>query len=315
MLVYIKNMVSYDCKKCKYSTNIKSHLNRHLKTKKHRLNEVSSMNIPKELMGMNQNEPQMNHNEPAMNHNEPVNIQKEPVNIQKDIKKYPCDYCEETFNTLPSKRRHELHRCKENINVSNTIITKQEIQIKKLEKEKENQIKKLEKAMEKQKKDLMKQIEILLTKVGNTTINNTQTNNIQLNNYGSEDLSHISYSDKTQMLKIPYVMIQRMIEKVHFNDLKPENQNLMIVNKKDKYIKIYENGKWIYKDKKTTMEDLIDGKYFILDEHFNEITSDELSEIQKDRYEGFQTKYDNKENGLHKELLEKTELTLLNQMV
>jgi hypothetical protein len=265
------------------------------------------MKNPKELMGMNQNEPQMNHNEPAMNHNE-------PVNIQKDIKKYPCDYCEETFNTLPSKRRHELHRCKENINVSNTIITKQEIQIKKLEKEKENQIKKLEKAMEKQKKDLMKQIEILLTKVGNTTINNTQTNNIQLNNYGSEDLSHISYSDKTQMLKIPYVMIQRMIEKIHFNDLKPENKNLMIVNKKDKYIKIYENGKWIYKDKKTTMEDLIDGKYFILDEHFNEITSDELSEIQKNRYEGFQKKYDNKDNGLHKELLEKTELTLLNQM-
>jgi len=300
-------MVSYDCKKCKYSTKYKYDFNKHLKTKKHRLNEECSMKNSKELMGMNQNEPQMNHNEPAMNHNE-------PVNIQKDIKKYPCDYCEETFNTLPSKRRHELHRCKENINVSNTIITKQEIQIKKLEKEKENQIKKLEKAMEKQKKDLMKQIEILLTKVGNTTINNTQTNNIQLNNYGSEDLSHISYSDKTQMLKIPYVMIQRMIEKVHFNDLKPENQNLMIVNKKDKYIKIYENGKWIYKDKKTTMEDLIDGKYFILDEHFNEITSEELSEIQKDRYEGFQTKYDNKDNGLHKELLEKTELTLLNQM-
>ena len=88
----------------------------------------------------------------------------------------------------------------------------------------------------------------------------------------------------------------------------------MIVNKKDKYIKIYENGKWIYKDKKTTMEDLIDGKYFILDEHFNEITSDELSKIQKNRYEGFQKKYDNKDNGLHKELLEKTELTLLNQM-
>ena len=300
-------MVVYDCKNCNYFTYLKSNYNRHVKTKKHRLNEESSENNPKELMVMNQNEPQMNQNEPAMNQNEPA------MN-QKKIKTYPCEYCEESFNTLPSKRRHELHRCKENINVSNTIITKQEIQIKKLEKEKENQIKKLEKAMEKQKKDLMKQIEILLTKVGNTTINNTQTNNIQLNNYGSEDLSHISYSDKTQMLKIPYVMIQRMIEKVHFNDLKPENQNLMIVNKKDKYIKIYENGKWIYKDKKTTMEDLIDGKYFILDEHFNEITSEELSEIQKDRYEGFQTKYDNKDNGLHKELLEKTELTLLNQM-
>ena len=117
------------------------------------------------------------------------------------------------------------------------------------------------------------------------------------------------------MLKIPYVMIQRMIEKIHFNELKPENKNLMIVNKKDTYIKIYENGKWIYNDKKTTLEDLIDGKYFILDEHFNEITSDELSEIQKSRYEDFQTKYDSKDNGLHKELLEKTELIINNYMI
>jgi len=290
-------MVLFTCIICKYHTTINSNYKKHLNTKKHRLNEANTINSPTELMVLNQNEPTMNQNEPSMNQNE-------PVNLQKEVKKYPCDYCEESFNTLPSKRRHELHRCKENTNVSNSIITKQG-----------NQIKKLEKAMEKQKKELMKQIEILLTKVGNTTINNTQTNNIQLNNYGSEDLSHISYRDKTHMLKIPYVMIQRMIEKVHFNDMKPENKNLMIVNKKDKYIKIYENGKWIYKDKKTTLEDLIDGKYFILDEHFNEITSDELSEIQKDRYEGFQTKYDNKENGLHKELLEKTELTLLNQMV
>ena len=284
-------MGSFTCIFCKYHTTINSNYTKHLKTKKHRLNEANTLNSPKELMVLNQNEPTMNQNEPSMNQNE-------PVNIQKDIKKYPCDYCEESFNTLPSKRRHELHRCKENAVVSNSIITKQG-----------NQIKKLEKAMEKQKKELMKQIEILLT------INNTQTNNIQLNNYGSEDLSHISYRDKTHMLKIPYVMIQRMIEKIHFNDLKPENKNLMIVNKKDKYIKIYENGKWIYNDKKTTLEDLIDGKYFILDEHFNEITSDELSEIQKSRYEDFQTKYDSKDNGLHKELLEKTELTLLNQMV
>jgi hypothetical protein len=286
-------MVSYDCIICNYSTNIKSHLNRHVKTKKHHLNEEYSVKNTKEIEEWSQNEPQMSH---------------------KKLKMYPCDYCEETFTTMANKRRHELHRCKDNSNVSKFIIIKHETQIKKLEREKENQIKKHEKAMEKQKKELMKQIEILLTKVGNTTINNTQTNNIQLNNYGSEDLSHISYSDKTQMLKIPYIMIQRMIEKIHFNDLKPENQNLMIVNKKDKYIKIYENGKWIYKDKKTTMEDLIDGKYFILDEHFNEITSDELSKIQKNRYEGFQKKYDNKDNGLHKELLEKTELTLLNQM-
>ena len=37
-------MVSFDCKKCNYSTKYKYDFNKHLKTKKHRVNEIS---IPK----------------------------------------------------------------------------------------------------------------------------------------------------------------------------------------------------------------------------------------------------------------------------
>ena len=108
-------MTIYTCDICIFSTHRFSDYNRHLKTKKHRLNEVSSMNIPKELMGMNQNEPQMNQNEPAMNHNE-------PVNIQKDIKKYPCDYCEETFNTLMIRTSKNIHKTSTNIHKTSTNI-------------------------------------------------------------------------------------------------------------------------------------------------------------------------------------------------
>ena len=43
--------------------------------------------------------------------------------------------------------------------------------------------------MENEKSEFKKQIEILLNKVGDTTINNTQ--NIQLNSYGKEDMAHI----------------------------------------------------------------------------------------------------------------------------
>ena len=89
----------------------------------------------------------------------------------------------------------------------------------------------------KKKKYLYKQIEVLLTKVGNTTINNTQ--NIQLNNYGKEDMSHISDTLKTQLLKIPYGMIPKLIEAVHFSDEKPENKNIALTNKNDNKIKIF----------------------------------------------------------------------------
>ncbi len=43
-----------------------------------------------------------------------------------------------------------------------------------------------------------------------------------------------------------------MIEKIHFNPSKPENMNIYISNKKDKYLMIYEDGNWNIKQKKMT---------------------------------------------------------------
>ena len=116
----------------------------------------------------------------------------------------------------------------------------------------------------------MKQIELLSTKVGNnyTINNNTNTNNIQLNNYGSEDLSHISDSLKTYLIKHPFGAIQQLIEKIHFNHDKPENTNIMITNKRDNKISVFENGKWVYRNKKKTILKLIDNKYYLLDDHY-----------------------------------------------
>ena len=304
-------MVLYDCKTCNYSTKYKYDFNKHLKTKKHRVNEECTMNNPKELEEWTQKDPEK--------------TQKDPEKTQKDqqkSEKYNCDYCSYNFSSYAHKRRHELHRCKENTNVSNSIITKQENKIKKLEKEKENQIKKLEKEMEKQrkemeiqKKEMVKQIELLLTKVGNnyTTINNTNTNNIQLNNYGSEDLSHITDALKTYLIKHPFGAIQQLIEKIHFNRDKPENINLMITNKRDNKISVYEDGKWVYRNKKKTIQRLIDNKYYILDDHYNDIDEKELSQFNHTNYKSFSEKMDENDKQLLEQLYEDAEIIILNK--
>ena len=289
-------MTIHTCETCNYSTKYKQDLNKHLKTKKHRLNEEKTLE-----------------NEKNITLKDTKKHKKDTKKHEKDTKKhYFCDYCNNSFNSYGSKRRHELHFCKENTDNYSDLLKQKDNELESLKKEMKNEMNKQRKEMEKQRKDLMRQIEVLLTKVGNN--NTTITNNIQLNNYGNEDLSHITNNQKTQMLKMPYGMIPKMIESVHFDDNKPENRNIMIVNKKDKYIKIFKNGKWVYKDKKETLEDLIDGKYYILDEHYNEIPRSELNELQRNRYKEFQTKYDSNDNELHKKLIEKTEITLLNQM-
>tara|TARA_Y100000591_G_scaffold319691_1_gene332038 strand:- start:1824 stop:2399 length:576 start_codon:yes stop_codon:yes gene_type:complete len=163
--------------------------------------------------------------------------------------------------------------------------------------------------LENEKKEFRKQIELLLTKVGNTTINNTQ--NIQLNSYGKEDLSHITDNLKTSLIKMPYGMIPKLIEEVHFNDQKPENKNIVLTNKNDNKIKIFTGSKWIYKNKNETIKDLVDGKYFILDTHYDRMF-EQLDEKNKEVYSKFRDTYDDKDNKIFDELKSACELILLN---
>ena len=106
---------------------------------------------------------------------------------------------------------------------------------------------KLKQEFKQEKKELKKQINLLISKVGNTTITNN-TNNIQLNSYGKEDISHITDTFKTSMIKIPYGAIPKLIKEVHFNENKPENKNILLSNKSDNKIKVFSN-KWVYKNK------------------------------------------------------------------
>ena len=273
-------MPLYNCQLCNFNSKFKGDYNRHIKTKKHQA-RINTDHPNSEFSVMSQNEPQMSQNEPQMSQNEP------------QMSQYMCDFCDESFKTMANKRRHELHRCK--YSLDNTSY--------------KNLYKKSEKEKKELKKEFKKQIEILLDKVGDTTINNTQ--NIQLNSYGKEDLEHITDSMKTQLLKIPYGMIPKMIEAVHFNHEKPENKNIAFTNKKENKIKVYSNDKWVYKDKEEIVTDLIDGKYFILDTHYDSVV-ETLNKTSKTSYEKFRTFYDENDKILHDQLKKECELVLLN---
>ena len=167
----------------------------------------------------------------------------------------------------------------------------------------------MKKQLDEEKIDFKKHIEILLKKVGNTTINNTQ--NIQLNNYGNENLSHITESLKSQLIKTPYGMIPKLIEHVHFNEKHPENKNIALTNKSDNKIKIFTGNKWIYKNKSEIVNDLVDGKYFILDTHYDSVCNT-LDKKNKHNYYKFREYYDENNNKVLSELNKECELVLLN---
>jgi len=276
-------MVYYTCTSCCFSSKLKSNYIRHLNTSKHKYNErkippniENNICMKIEYTQKNENEPKMNQNEPKrtkMNQNEPKSIHSH----------HKCKFCNKEFKTAPSKRRHELHRCKKNV--------------EKL---------KLEKQI------LNKEIDKLLKKTINNTHITTQNNqqNIKLNNYGSEDLSHISDFFKTNLLSQPHGMIPKMIEAVHFNENKPENKNIVLPNKNDNKLKIFSGDKWVYKNKNETVDDLIDGKYFIMDAHYETICNN--NENNMNLYKRFQKLFDERNTLLLESQKKECELVFLN---
>jgi len=273
----------FTCQICNYSTKIKCNYIKHLNTKKHK-NQLLEL---EENETINKKSIKMTPNDPAMTPNDP-----------KIKKKFRCDYCNTTFSTKAHKRRHEMHKCKNEENP-----------------ERNNTIKKLED----EKKELYNYIDKLINKVGNTTNNNTINNNnninIHLNNFGEEDISHLTSQIMTALIKGPCKMIQDAIKFIHFNDSKPENKNICITNVKSKHIKVFKNNKWCYQNKHEAIENIIDKNYNILDDHYEYKGKEELTDFERERYREFQQFFDNQDKKLHSKIKDESELLLLNESI
>jgi len=104
-----------------------------------------------------------------------------------------------------------------------------------------------------------------------TLINNmvkmksNQTNQ-SINNFGEENYNYIDYNDLTNALrtKSTIEILNEYLNIVHFNDIHPENHNIINSNN---LIKIYENNKWINNNKRNMqkiLENTIKNIYYLI---------------------------------------------------
>lgn len=178
----------------------------------------------------------------------------------KMIKPIVCKYCDKEFKFKQSMYHHIKYTCKKNTDEDLKEL------VRLLNKEREDR-----KELEKQVQTQHKQIEKLTGKLEihgvNGSFNTTNIqNNISLLPYRDTDLSHLTDEDYKKCIKKVNHCVKTLIEKVHFNPLKPENMNIYISNMKDKYLMIFDGANWNLANKKDEINRLYEDKEMLLEE-------------------------------------------------
>jgi len=146
----------------------------------------------------------------------------------------------------------------------------------------ENQNKILQNKIENQVLQLKNNKSQILT-ITNSKINSDNT--IIVNNIGSENIDYITDKVFQSFIKLPLGGISKYVKQIHFHPKHPENHNIKITNKKMKYAEVKENNKWILKDKKDVLNDLIDNGFIALEEYktWNEDKLNQLISVEKNQ--------------------------------
>ena len=275
-------MSVYNCEKCNFIKENKKDYCRHIETKKHLKNmgELDNNQINQKTTENNQNIPS--------------------DTISEDM--FECDFCNATFKHMQSKYRHEKDRCK--VKKSQIAIIEQ------MRSEMREQLRAQEERHSEQMKELMKITEIALSKPsgGNRNCNNTTNNNIIIHAYGKEDISFLKDKDFLEMLNNSGTSVQTLVKKIHFNEEHPENKNVKITNKKQPYAKVYNGDKWLLKDKKETISDLVEDKMNILDSKFDEL-QDDMTPFKQERHIDF---HENTSDEMLDHVKKEVELSIIN---
>ena len=241
-------MKKFTCETCNFHTNHKPNFTRHLKTKKH-MESTKSQHLV----------------------NQKSTFSQPKVNLLQDttITSFQCHYCNKHFKFKQSMYKHIKYTCKKNKDEDFKELAR-------LLNEKDKQIEKKDKQIEKMQLTMQKQIDKLTQKlqiqnVVHGDVNN-QNNiyNIQLLNHKDTDYSHLTPKDYMRCIKDCNHCVKSLIEKVHFNEIKPENMNIYISNIKGNYAMIYTGNQWQIVNKKEQIDDLYEYNEVVLETWYDD---------------------------------------------
>ena len=215
-----------------------------------------------------------------------------------------CEFCGGKFGAKRSLIRHQRTRCKVKLKEEDEREQIFELLIQKMD-EQNDKIQLLESQLSNQQATINNYNQyndnrstVTNTVNDNRTMNDNRSINIQNNNeikllaFGKEDLSHLTKGLCKHILNLGFASVPSLIDKIHFNEGKPENHNVYVSNLRDKYAMVYTGAKWEVTDRNYVIKQLYEEKKEYLEGKFTEM-EDQLSHHAISRFRRFLGKNDN----------------------
>ena len=251
--------MAFHCEICSFTTHKKYNFEKHLKSQRHFISEKR----PKVATKLAEVSPP---------------IAEVSQTVAPAIKTLKCKYCEQCYRHKSSLSKHIKYSCTKNKDEDLTeLVRLLNKRIEQQEKSMENQRQELTKTIETQSKQIEKLMGKLEISGSFNTTNNT-INHFTLLPYRETDVSHLTDQDYRHCIKRVNHCVKSMIEKVHFNPLKPENMNIYISNIKDKYIMVYDGANWNLANRKAELDRLYEEKEMMLEEWLESNPEEELKQ-------------------------------------
>lgn len=224
-------------------------------------------------------------------------------------KKNKCWFCKNCYSNRQNLMRHHNEHCKQRFKLLDSIDKLTENKNEILENKKNLELKITSIETEKKKLEHKNDMKLLREEISkiikkktqniNIVNNNINVNNnltVHINSFGKEDLSHIMLSDYKKYFCSYFFGFVRFIEKIHFDDNMPGNHNICITNIKSKNLHVYENDRWMLREKNDVLDKFISRKYNMLIDKCEELEeSGQLSDKIIEDFAEFTRNYKDKE--------------------